>query len=96
MSSEPNSSLPKLPDGAIEDFLRVLEAIRAEQMPCSEVVARLDEYIDDQLGGRRAGQLRPLLQEHLEMCSRCREEYEALLSALHRDSGDVQAQLPQE
>lgn len=73
---------PELPDEVVQDFLRVLEAVRVEEMPCSQVFALLDEYVDKEIHGQEAGRLMPLLREHLDLCPDCCEEYEALLSAL--------------
>jgi len=77
----------ELPDQAIQGFLRVLEDIRAEQIPCSQVFARLDEYVENELRDHEAARLMPLLREHLDMCPGCCEEYEALLSALEQNQG---------
>jgi predicted anti-sigma-YlaC factor YlaD len=35
-----------------------------------------------ELAGKNAAQAMPLVQDHLERCDDCREEFEALLAAL--------------
>lgn len=81
-----------MPDEVVQGFLRVLEAVRVQDMPCSEVFARLDEYVERELRGREAAEIMPLLREHLEICQDCSEEYEALLRALERSlAGDAPA-----
>ncbi len=72
----------ELTDEVVQRFLHVLESVRLEEMPCSEVFARLDEYVEKEFHGEEAALLMPLLREHLDMCTDCCEEYEALLSAV--------------
>lgn len=75
-----------IPDEVVEGFVRVLEDVRLAQMPCSQVFARLDEYVEREVEGRNAARLMPLLREHLDLCPDCCEEYEALLSVLAKSS----------
>jgi hypothetical protein len=82
----------ELPDNVVRGFLSVLERIRVEEMPCSEVFARLDEYVENEVRGHDAARLMPLLREHLDMCPDCCQEYEALLNALEESSGSGRAE----
>jgi hypothetical protein len=77
-----------LPDEVVEGFLRVLEEVRQEDMPCSRVFTRLDEYVEKELHGEDAAHLMPLLREHFDLCPECCEEYEALLQVLEKSSKD--------
>ncbi len=76
----------ELPDEVVEGFLRVLEEVRLEDMPCSEVFKRLDEYVEKQVHDGDAAVLMPLLREHLDMCPDCCDEYEALLDVLEKSA----------
>lgn len=76
----------ELPNQAIAGFLRVLESVREEEAPCDEVYARIDEYVEREVDKKDAAQLMPLVREHLDMCSECCEEYEALLDVLEKTS----------
>ena len=76
----------ELPDDVVEGFLRVLEEVRQEDMPCSQVFSRLDEYVETEMHGEDPARLMPLLREHFDLCSECCEEYEALLSVLEKSS----------
>jgi predicted anti-sigma-YlaC factor YlaD len=38
--------------------------------------------VEMKLSGLNAAQAMPLVQEHVEICGECREEFEALLAAL--------------
>jgi len=77
-----------VPNEALLGFLRVLEEVRLEEIPCDEVFARLDEYVEKQVHGQDAAVLMPLLREHLDICTDCCEEYEALLTVLEQSATD--------
>ena len=78
----------EIPNEALLGFLRVLESVRAEDAPCDEVYARIDEYVEREVDKKDAAQLMPLIREHLDMCSECCEEYQALLDVLEKTSQD--------
>ncbi len=82
----------ELPDEVVEGFLRVLEEVRIDDMPCSEVFARLDEYVEKEIGGEDAARLMPLLREHFDLCPDCCEEYETLLAVLEKSAQDKDKQ----
>jgi hypothetical protein len=72
----------ELQDEVIVKFLRILEDVRAEEMTCDEMFDRLDEFVEKEVESHDAEKLMPLVREHLDMCSHCEEEYEALLDVL--------------
>jgi hypothetical protein len=76
----------ELPNQAVLGFLRVLESVREEDAPCDEIYARIDQYVEREVDKKDAAQLMPLVREHLDMCSDCCEEYEALLDILEKTS----------
>lgn len=76
----------QIPNEAILGFLRVLESAREEDVPCDEIYARIDEYVEREIDQKDAAQLMPLVREHLDLCSECCEEYEALLDVLEKTS----------
>ncbi|HLE90234.1 MAG TPA: hypothetical protein VI753_03720 [Anaerolineales bacterium] len=67
-------------------FLRILEGVREEEIPCSEIYAKLDEYVEREVSKKDAAQLMPLIREHLDVCPECCEEYEALLNVLNENA----------
>jgi hypothetical protein len=75
-----------IPNEAVLGFLRVLESVRTEDVPCDEVYARIDEYVEREVDQKDAARLMPLVREHLDMCSDCCEEYEALFDILEKTS----------
>lgn len=76
----------EIPNEAVLGFLRVLESAREEEASCDEVYARIDEYVEREVDKKDAAQLMPLVREHLDMCSECCDEYEALLDILEKTS----------
>jgi hypothetical protein len=82
---------PEYSDEVLAGFLRVLEEARVEDVPCEQVYARLDEYVESEVHGQDVSKLMPLLREHLDMCPECCEEYEALLDVLEKSARDAGA-----
>ena len=78
----------ELPDEVVEGFIRVLEDVRLQDMSCSQVFNRIDEYVDKEIDGQNAALLMPLLREHFDLCPECCEEYEALLTVLEKTAKD--------
>jgi hypothetical protein len=76
----------ELPNETVLKFLHVLESVREEDAPCDEVYARIDQYVEREVDKKDAAQLMPLIREHLDICSECCEEYEALLDVLEKTS----------
>ena len=76
----------ELPNEAVLGFLRVLESVREEELPCDEIYARIDEYVEREVDKKDAARLMPLVREHLDLCPECCEEYEALMDVLEKTS----------
>lgn len=73
---------PELTDEVVLKFLNVLEQARAEELSCTDMYARLDEFVENEMKGIDPDQITPLLEEHLDICNECCEEYEALLAVV--------------
>lgn len=78
----------QLPNEAVLGFLRVLEDVRAEELSCDEIYSKLDEYVECEVGCKDAAHVMPLIREHLDICSGCCEEYEALLDVVEKADKD--------
>jgi len=77
-----------LDDEVVLKFVNVLEQVRREELTCVEIHAQLDEFVDEQINKKDADRIMPLIREHLDLCSDCCEEYEALLTILeHTKNG---------
>jgi predicted anti-sigma-YlaC factor YlaD len=55
---------------------------RPDEIGCDECFEQLDRFVEMKLAGKNAAEAMPLVQDHLERCDDCREEFEALLTAL--------------
>ena len=53
-----------------------------DMIGCDECWDQIDRFAEIELTGKDASQVLPLVEDHLERCGMCREEYEALLEAL--------------
>ena len=56
---------------------------------CDECFARLDEYVDAELGHGEPDALVPGMRAHLEGCPACHEEHESLLALVGRSTLDA-------
>lgn len=74
----------ELPSDVVLGFLRVLEEVRAEDLSCEEIYSKLDEYVECEVDCKDAAHVMPLIREHLDICSECCEEYEALLDVVEK------------
>ncbi|MBK7454766.1 MAG: hypothetical protein IPJ46_13935 [Anaerolineales bacterium] len=72
----------ELQDEAVLKFLHILENARAEEMSCGDLYAHLDEFVEREVQSKDAEKIAPLIREHLDICSECCEEYEALLNVI--------------
>ncbi len=55
---------------------------RPDEIGCDDCFAQLDQFAELVLAGKNAAEAMPLVQDHLDRCMDCREEFEALLRAL--------------
>jgi hypothetical protein len=76
----------EIPNEAVLGFLRVLESVREEECSCDEIYTKIDEYVEREVDKKDAAQLMPLIREHLDLCSECCEEYDALIHILEKTS----------
>lgn len=71
-----------LTDKDLRAIIQKIQATREDEVSCDEVDALIDQYAEVVARGEDVAALMPLVQQHLEMCSDCREELEALLRVL--------------
>jgi hypothetical protein len=67
---------------SLKQMVRDIATTHEDEIGCEECFRLLDEFVDFHLAGKDAAQAMPLVQEHLDRCMDCREEFEALLTAL--------------
>jgi hypothetical protein len=66
----------------IKQMVRNVLTTRPDEIGCDECLRRLDRFVELELAGKSPGEAMPLVQDHLERCRDCHEEFEALLEAL--------------
>jgi len=72
----------QLEPATLKQMVRAMITTRPDEIGCGECFEQLDHFIEMTLAGRNAAEALPLVQDHLERCRDCREEFEALLVAL--------------
>ena len=75
--------MPDKPSARMQKMLAMLSNTREVELTCDEVFALLDQFTELAAQGEDVAQLMPLVQQHLDMCEDCREEYRVLESILH-------------
>ena len=66
----------------VRQLIREIVTTRPGEMDCPECFEHMDRFADEILNGADAAGVLPRLQDHLERCVHCREEFEALLAAV--------------
>lgn len=67
---------------AVKRMARGIATTRPDEIGCDECFEQVDQFVEVALAGKDAAEAMPLVQDHLNRCKDCREEFEALLSAL--------------
>jgi predicted component of type VI protein secretion system len=67
----------------MEKMLTMLSNTQDVELTCDDVFALLDQFTELAAQGEDVSQLMPLVQQHLDMCADCREEYKVLESIVH-------------
>ena len=66
----------------IRKMMNSVKSTRDEELTCGHCFDELDQFIEMKLSGKNAEEAMPLVQDHLNRCDACREEYEVLLEAI--------------
>ncbi len=72
----------KLDRDMLKQIVREVITTRPDEINCRQCFEQLDRFAEMSLIGKNAAEAMPLVQDHLEHCFDCREEFEALLEAL--------------
>jgi hypothetical protein len=67
----------------IEAMVRSILSTKDEEIGCADCFSVLDRFLELKLAGKDASAIMPLVQDHLERCGDCHEEYVAVMEALH-------------
>ena len=79
---------PVIHESIFKAVVREIAETRDREIGCDECFEELDRFVTIQLSGLDTAEAMPLVQDHLQMCGECHEEFEALLTAL-RATGEA-------
>jgi hypothetical protein len=77
-----------LSPGDLRSMVRGILSTHENEIDCEQCFEQLDRFVELVLDGANAEEALPLVQDHLNRCGDCREEFEALLAAV-RQMGDT-------
>ncbi len=66
----------------LKGMVRGILSTRPDEIACEECFAQIDLFVEKVLAGADAAAAMPLVQDHLNRCRDCHDEFEALLEAL--------------
>ncbi len=78
----PARSDKELDVATLRQMVHGIITTRPDEISCDECFEQLDRFVELELAGKNAAQAMPLVQDHLNRCRDCRQEFEALLTAL--------------
>lgn len=71
-----------LSNNELEDLLRLVGLTNDKEINCEQCLAMVAEFAEHELAGKSVPESLKMVEQHLSVCSECREEYEALQRAL--------------
>lgn len=66
----------------LKKLVASIATTRSDEIACDECFDQVDQFAAQILKGKPAAEALPLVQDHLDRCGDCREEFEALLEAV--------------
>ena len=66
----------------LEPILRQIRKTQEIEILCDETFRLLAEFTEMAARGEKVSEAMPLVQQHIEVCPDCREEFEAVLEIL--------------
>lgn len=72
----------KLGSHQLRELVRGIATARPDEIACDECFEQLSSFVEMTLAGKDTTAAMPLVQDHLDRCGDCGEEFEALLAAL--------------
>lgn len=72
----------KLNAEVIKKLLGAVQKTRPDEIGCDECFDKIHKFAEMKLQGKSPGKAMPMVEDHLEKCGECREEFHALLEAM--------------
>lgn len=77
-SSSPQNGIQGDKSEMMQKMMAMLSNTQDVELTCDDVFAVLDQFAELAARGEDVSKLMPLIQQHLDMCEDCREEYKVL------------------
>jgi predicted component of type VI protein secretion system len=81
--SSPQNGMQGDKSEMMQKMMAMLSNTQDVELTCDDVFAVLDQFAELAARGENVAQLMPLIQQHLDMCEDCRDEYKVLKSIVH-------------
>ena len=72
----------KLDQDTLSKIMQSLIVTEETEIGCEDCFEEIDKYVEMLRQGKDPAKVMPLVQHHLDICSCCREDFEALLESL--------------
>lgn len=66
----------------VSELIRLAGVTRDEEIDCERCLDDVAEFAEARLAGRPLSEALAAVEQHLDVCGECREEYEALRDAI--------------
>jgi len=70
----------------LKKMARAIANTSDDEIGCDDCFEFIDIFVESELHGKNPAEAMPLVEEHLNHCMNCREEFEALLDAIKATS----------
>jgi len=60
----------------------MVKMTKSEEIGCDDCFDEMNEFAEMELAGKSPERAMPLVEEHINRCRDCKEEYEALVEAM--------------
>jgi hypothetical protein len=77
-------------DDLAQRLVAIIERTQPDECTCEETYVLIDEFTEALERGEDVSNLMPLVKRHLEICTDCKEEFEALLRVMQASPGDLE------
>jgi len=72
----------KLDVETLKKMTRSIASTRDDEIGCDDCFEFVDIFVEAELQGKKPAEALPLVEDHLNRCTNCRDEFEALLDAI--------------
>ncbi len=63
-------------------MVMMVKMTKSEEIGCDDCFDEMNEFAEMELAGKSPERAMPLVEEHINRCRDCKEEYEALVEAM--------------